>query len=321
MNNKNILVTGGYGFIGSNFINYLIDNYEGFNLINVDKYGVGAKRSNVKKPKDGQTVEHVEKDICYGLLNDEKVNLPFDYVFHFAAESHVDRSIDGPKPFVESNVVGTTQLLEDCKNMGVKKIIFISTDEVYGSVKKPTKEFSKYNPSSAYSASKASAELICNAYKTTHGMDIVTTRCSNNFGPNQFEEKLIPKVIKNALNDEKIPVYDEGLQVREWTYVDEHIADLIFVAEHGKKGETYNVGRGYEINNITLVKKILKLLDKSEDLIYYIPNARKGHDFKYSINLDKINKLRKSVSEQTFHYGEETFDVHLKRTVEHYKSD
>lgn len=321
MENKNILVTGGYGFIGSNFINYLIDNYEGFNLINVDKYGVGAKRSNVKQQKEGQTVEHIEKDICNGLLNGEEVSLPFDYVFHFAAESHVDRSIDGPKPFIMSNVLGTTQLLEDCKQMGVKRFIMVSSDEVYGSVKKPTKEFAKYNPSSVYSASKASAELLCNAYSTTHGMDIITTRCSNNFGPNQYEEKLIPKVIKNAIDGKKIPIYDKGEQIREWTYVKSHIIELINVAELGKSGETYNVGRGFELTNIELVKKILKILDKPEDLIEFIPNARKGHDFKYSISRDKVKKLYTgdNVLRSFFEYGEFVFEKDLEKTIESYK--
>jgi len=318
MENKNILVTGGCGFIGSNFINYLIDNFDSFNLINLDKEGVGSNKTFVKPTRlDTQTIIHLKWDISHDLLAEQDIiDLPFDYLFHFAAESHVDRSISSPRGFITSNVMGTMQLLENAHKMGVKRIINVSTDEIYGSKNKgSSKETDKYNPSSVYSASKASTELLCNAYIETYSMDIVTTRCSNNYGANQFEEKLIPKVIKNALAGEKIPIYDEGLQSREWTHVDDHIKDLLFVAEHGKKGQIYNVGKGYEIANIDLVKKILEILDKPEDLIEFIPNGRKGHDFRYSINTSKLKKLRQSVLNNQLDKNV-AYDVFTERLVE-----
>jgi len=294
MNSKNILVTGGCGFIGSNFINYLIDTYDEFNLINLDKYGIGSNINNIKLIRTQSQVIHTIKwDISDPLLplNDD-ISLPFDYLFHFAAESHVDRSISTPAPFIQSNVMGTMQMMENARKMGIKRIINVNTDEVYGSVNKAVTEKASYNPSSIYSASKASSELICNAYKKTYGLNIITTRCSNNYGVNQYEEKLIPKVINNALNNVTIPIYDEGKQIREWTYVKDHIRDLIFLAKYGKSGEIYNVGKGYSISNIKLVKHILNILNKSENLIEFVPNARLGHDFKYSINTSKLNKLK-----------------------------
>ena len=302
MNKKNILVTGGYGFIGSNFINYLIDNYDEFNLINFDKQGIGSNPNNVKEPRnDKQVIHHFKWDISNSLLSkDSDLDLPFDYMFHFAAESHVDRSISDPSSFVDSNVKGTMNVLELARMIGVKRVILISTDEVYGSVSEPVKEDYVYNPSSVYSASKASAEMIAQSYKTTYDMDIIITRCSNNFGINQYEEKLIPKVINNAKNGVEIPIYDKGKQIREWTDVQEHIIDVIFVAEHAPSGEIYNVGRGYSTSNIDLVKNILKIMGKSKKLIKFIPNARLGHDFKYSIDTSKLQELRKKVSNDNY---------------------
>ena len=323
MNGKRILMTGGCGFIGSNFINYLIDNYDDFRIINFDFEGIGSNRSFIKEPKsDKQEIHHIKWDISYDIVKNRVWDdLPFDYLINFAAESHVDRSITTPEPFIKSNVMGTMQMLELARKIGVKRYIQISTDEVAGSVKKPVKEHCKYNPSSVYSASKASAELMCNAYKETYGMDIVITRCGNNYGKNQFEEKLIPKVIKNALNDEKIPVYDKGEQVREWVHVNDHISDIIFVAENGKSGEIYNVGQGFPLKNIDLVKKILNILGKSEDLIEFKPNARLGHDFKYSISNVKLNKLKlESGFEFNTPFNEEYyFDTKLKETIEYYE--
>jgi len=205
------------------------------------------------------------------------------------------------------------------RRIGVKRVILVSTDEVTGSIKTgSTKEFAKYDPSSVYSATKASAEMLAKAYYKTHGMDVVTTRCSNNFGPNQFEEKLIPKVIKNALSDKKIPIYDEGLQRREWTYVEDHVKDLIVVAEHGKKGEIYNVGDGFEFSNIDIVKRILNILDKTDDLLQFVPNARKGHDFRYSIDLSKIKKLKEQCGIELNIIG---FEERLDKTINYYKNN
>lgn len=324
MEGKRILITGGLGFIGSNFINYLIDNYDDFRVINFDFGGIGSNLGYIKPARlETQEIHHIKWDISKDIIKNRVWDdLPFDYLFNFAAESHVDRSITTPEPFIKSNVMGTMQMLELARKIGVKRFIQVSTDEIYGSVKRSVKEEYPYNPSSVYSASKASAEMLCNAYKKTYDMDIVVTRCSNNYGPNQYEEKLIPKVIKNALNDEKIPVYDEGKQKREWTWVNDHISDLIFVAEHGESGEIYNVGQGYLISNIKLVKKILKILDKSENLIEFIPTARLGHDFKYSINNDKLWDLRNKVNNTNIYYpnlSECFFDSHLKSTIEYYR--
>jgi dTDP-glucose 4,6-dehydratase len=322
MDNKRILMTGGLGFIGSNFVNYLIDNYDEFKLINFDFGGVGSNLDNIKEPKsDKQEIHHVKWDISNDIIkNREWVDLPFDYLFHFAAESHVDRSIDTPEPFVRSNVMGTMQMLELARKIGVKRFVNVSTDEVVGSVKRAANEKKPYNPSSVYSASKASAEMMCNAYKVTYGLDIVTTRCGNNYGPNQYEEKLIPKVITNALTDQDIPIYDEGKQIREWCFVNDHIEDVIYVAENGESGETYNVGFGFPLTNIKLVNKILKYLNKKpKDLVKFKPNARLGHDFKYSLDITKLQRLKESNGDPVWgDISEEYLDNHIKDTVDYY---
>lgn len=314
-------MTGGLGFIGSNFINYLIDNYDEFKLINFDFEGIGSNVDNIKEPKtDKQEIHHIKWDISYDIIkNKELIGLPFDYLFHFAAESHVDRSIDTPEPFVRSNVLGTIQLLELARKIGVKRFVNISTDEVVGSVKRAATENKPYNPSSVYSASKASAEMMCNAYMVTYGMDIVTTRCGNNYGPNQYTEKLIPKVITNALNDKTIPIYDDGKQIREWCFVEDHVKDVIYVAKNGKSGEIYNVGTGYPLTNIKLVKHILDILNKPEELIEFQPNARLGHDFKYSLDIGKLQKLKHTNSDQILgNVDRKYFNNKLKQTIEHY---
>ena len=314
-------MTGGLGFIGSNFINYLIDNYDEFNLINFDFEGIGSNINNIKQPNSSkQQVHHFKWDISYDITRDTELgDLPFDYLFHFAAESHVDRSIDTPEPFIRSNVMGTMRMLELARKLGIKRFINISTDEVVGSVERAANENKPYNPSSVYSASKASAEMICNAYSTTYDMDIVTTRCGNNYGPNQYTEKLIPKVITNALNDETIPIYDDGKQIREWCFVEDHIKDVIYVAEKGKSGEIYNVGNGYPTTNIKLVKHILNTLNKTEELIEFQPNARLGHDFKYSLDIDKLQKLKISNSDKIWdNIDQEYFNNKLNQTIEYY---
>lgn len=334
MNNKNILVTGGLGFIGSNFINYVFENYDGVRLFNIDKGGVGSNIENVH--------ESIRNDPRYFVTNDDLSKVGFtgtrvkysgerrdpivfwdtkiDYIFHFAAESHVDRSNDSPLQFIESNVLSTTKLLEYVRLLDCSpRFVYVSTDEVTGSVARGSvKENAPYNPSSSYSASKAASELICGAYAKSHGVDVVITRCANNYGPNQFEEKLIPKVIKNCLECKKIPVYDQGLQKREWVYVDDHIKDLLFVACNGHTGEIYNVGNSFQMTNISLVKQIIKLLGKSEDLIEFVPNARVAHDFRYSINLSKLKGLQGYPGSKGKMKKSE-FNEKLKQTVDYYE--
>lgn len=305
MNNKKILITGGYGFIGSNFINHMIDTYDAFEITNVDFLGAGSNINNINKPKnDNQKITNVIHDIFaypYKLDNEK-----YDYVIHFAAESHVDRSITTPTPFIESNIVGTFNILEYVKNSGSGRMIMISTDEVYGSMgetEKATEDF-PINPSSVYSASKAAAENLCNAYVKTYGLDIITTRCSNNYGPNQFEEKLIPKVVYHIMEGLPIPVYDEGQQVREWTYVLDHVKDIIILLEYGITGEVYNIGHGVAMKNIDLVNLIKSITlttmeadtGKAEDNspIEFLPNARPAHDYRYAISLQKINELKRN---------------------------
>lgn len=303
MNNKKILVTGGYGFIGSNFINYLIKTYDEFELTNIDYLGFGSNISNVNSPlKDTQKINHIVRDLY--SYPDYLNNKQFDVIVHFAAESHVDRSIISPMPFIESNVMGTLNMLEYTKNSKSGRFIYISTDEVYGSIKEGSfKEDAPLNPSSAYSASKASGELLCNSYNVTHGLDIIITRCSNNFGPNQFEEKLIPKVVYNCINNLPIPVYDEGLQRREWTYVETHVYEILLLIEKGISGETYNVGLSrVEKTNIDIVNSIINIMGASTDLIQFIPNARLGHDFRYSINTDKLLELHSNKNRYLYEF-------------------
>jgi len=321
MNNKFILMTGGLGFIGSNFINYLIDNYDEFKLINLDFEGIGSNLNNLKQPKSSkQDIHHIKWDISYDIIKSVGlIDLPFDFLFHFAAESHVDRSIDTPESFVRSNVMGTMHMLELARKIGVKRFINISTDEVFGSVKQAVNEKYPYNPSSVYSASKASAEMMCNAYSVTYDMDIVTTRCGNNYGPNQYTEKLIPKVITNALNDKSIPIYDDGKQIREWCFVEDHVKDVIYVAKNGKSGEIYNVGNGYSMTNLELVEHILKTLNKSKELIQFQPNARLGHDFKYSLDIGKLQKLKESNSDKFLvDIDHDYFNTKLNQTIDYY---
>jgi dTDP-glucose 4,6-dehydratase len=327
MNKKNILVTGGYGFIGSNFINHLIDNYEEFNLINLDYYGIGAHALNVKKANTGQNITHYTWDIAHDITHGLKVDLPFDYVFHFANECHIDPTVGTPDSFIHSNVSGTLQTLELAHRIGVKRVIIVSSDRVTGSIKTGTaKEHAKYNPSTVYGASKAAAELVAKAYGISYGIDVVTTRCSNVFGVNQPSDKLIPMVIKNALAGEPITIEGDGKQRRVWTYVDNYIRDLIYIAENGKKNETYNIGHGYELSNIELVKMILNILDKKEELIQYVP-TEKYIDFRYALNTDKLSRLRYEIdcklppvpSSGVLMGKDQYFTKKLTETIELYK--
>jgi len=281
-------VSGGLGFIGSNFILFSIKNNPKINITNIDAGLIGSNKQNLKEIKNLKNYKYVKANINNQKIVDELVSKN-DIIVNFAAESHVDRSISNPKPFVDSNINGTYSILESIRKYD-KKLIQISTDEVYGSLmKNSADENFTLNPSSPYSSSKASADLLVKSYHITYGCDVKITRCTNNYGPRQFPEKLIPKVIINAINNKSIPVYGNGKNVRDWLYVDDHCSAIQKVIEKGKIGEMYNIAGGNEINNNSIIKLILKLMNKPTSLIKYVKD-RPGHDFRYSLDSTKIEK-------------------------------
>ena len=289
---KNILVTGGAGFIGSNFINYILSNRKDIFIVNLDKLTYAGNLQNLKSVENHANYTFVKGDI----VNDELVSYLFQkyeitHVINFAAESHVDRSILGSEIFFRTNVLGTNVLLENAKRFGVEKFIQISTDEVYGSLG-PDGQFEEttpLQPNSPYAASKAAADMMALAFHHTYHVPVVITRCSNNYGPYQFPEKLIPLMIINSLNNKKLPVYGDGMNVRDWIYVIDHNKAVELVFDNGKVGEVYNVGANTEKPNIEIVKLLLKHTGKTEELIEYVKD-RPGHDRRYAINSTKINK-------------------------------
>lgn len=326
---KTVLITGGAGFIGSNFVKYMRENHRDYSLIVVDSLTYAGNLENLTDI-DGEYV-FIRADI----RDADRINEVFDaydidYVVNFAAESHVDRSIDGPAVFLTTNILGTQVLLDTAKNHwklypddkysreykpGVK-FLQISTDEVYGALGK-TGRFSEKTPimpNSPYSASKASADLLVRSYSRTYGMPVNITRCSNNYGPYQFPEKLIPLMITNCLNDKSLPVYGDGMQVRDWIHVSDHCAAVDAVLHNGKDGEVYNIGANCEKANIDIVKLIIKTLGKSESLITYV-NDRPGHDRRYAIDNKKIKKELGWKPVYTFERGiKETIDWYLNNT-------
>ena len=287
---KNVLVTGGAGFIGSNFINYILDERDDYNIINLDKLTYAGNLENLVFSESKKNYHFVKGDIT----NAELVNYLFQkfdikYVINFAAESHVDRSILGSEVFFRSNVLGTNVLLEASRKFEVKKFLQVSTDEVYGSLDSVGlfTEDTPLHPNSPYSASKASADMMALSFHYTYGLPVVITRCSNNYGPYQFPEKLIPLMIINTLNNKKLPVYGDGMNVRDWIYVIDHNRAVEAAFEKGKEGEVYNIGASTEMPNIEIVKLILKELGKSEEMIEYVKD-RPGHDRRYAIDSTKI---------------------------------
>ena len=289
---KNILVTGAAGFIGANFVEYFVNKHPDYKVIVLDKLTYAGNLDNLKKVMD--KITFVQGDICdFEFVLDVFKKYDINGVIHFAAESHVDNSIKNPFVFTHTNVIGTHTLLEAAKQTwgegSLNKFVHISTDEVYGSLKEDGyfTEKSPIKPSSPYSASKASSDLIALAYKETYKMNVNVTNCSNNYGPYQHNEKLIPHMIKLALNDEKLPVYGEGLNIRDWLYVEDHCEAIDLVFHKGISGERYNIGGHNERRNIQIVKLILQRLGKSEDLIEHVAD-RKGHDYRYAIDPTKI---------------------------------
>ncbi|MCH7952087.1 dTDP-glucose 4,6-dehydratase [Patescibacteria group bacterium] len=312
-----LLVTGGAGFIGANFIHYWLKHHSKDEIVNLDKLTYAGNLENLRSVEKHPNYKFMKGDICDG--GDVAIAMHgVDIVVHFAAESHVDRSILGPAVFVMSNVVGTQTLLDAAVEIGVKRFHHISTDEVYGTLELGSKdtfnENTCYDPRSPYSASKAASDHLVRAYHVTFGLPITITNCSNNFGPYQFPEKLIPLAITNLLEEEKIPIYGEGNQVRDWLYVEDHCRAIDLVLRKGKVGETYCVGAQHEeMTNVQVAKKIVKLLGKDESSIEHVKD-RPGHDVRYAMDSAKIRK-------ELGWKPKYDFDTWLEKTVEWYKKD
>lgn len=307
-----ILVTGGAGFIGSNFVRYILEKYPDYKVINLDKLTYAGNLDNLKGLSDNQNYTFIEGDICDKGLVDDLVK-DIDAIVNFAAESHVDRSITNPEEFVITNVLGVANLLGAGLKHKVPRLLHISTDEVYGSIKEGTfYETDRLNPSSPYSSSKASADLLVMSYYTTFKMPVLITRSSNNYGPYQYPEKLIPLFVTNAMENMPLPLYGSGENVRDWLYVLDNCAGIDLVLHKGKVGEIYNIGGGNEINNIEITNKIIEILGKDKSLVKYVSD-RPGHDFRYSISIDKVKELG--------WVPRYNFDEAIKETVNWYKEN
>ena len=311
-----IIVTGGAGFIGSNFIFYMLKNHPDYKIICLDKLTYAGNLSTLKSIMDNENFKFVKLDICnrngvYKLFEEEAP----DIIVNFAAESHVDRSIEDPAVFLNTNITGTSVLMDACRKFGIKRYHQVSTDEVYGDLPldKPNLFFTEETPihaSSPYSASKASADLLVMAYHRTFNLPATISRCSNNYGPYHFPEKLIPLIIVNCLHDKPLPVYGKGLNVRDWLYVEDHCRAIDLIIHKGREGEIYNVGGHNEMKNIDIVKLICHELGKPESLITYVTD-RKGHDMRYAIDPSKIHNELGWLPETKFSDG-------IKKTINWY---
>jgi len=287
---KTLLVTGGCGFIGSNFIRYILQKYPHYRVVNLDKLTYAGNPENLSDLKDDPRYTFLKGDIAEREQVREAME-GVDWVVNFAAESHVDRSIEDPSVFLRTNVMGTYVLLEEAKERGVSLFMQISTDEVYGSLG-PTGYFTEttpLHPNSPYAASKASADLLVKAYHRTYGLPTIITRCSNNYGPYQFPEKLIPLMISNALEGKELPLYGDGMNVRDWIYVEDHCRALDLILHQGRVGEVYNIGGGCERTNLEVVRTILDLLGKPHALIRFVKD-RPGHDRRYAMDFSKLRE-------------------------------
>ncbi len=306
-----VLVTGGLGFIGSNFCKYLLQKHPDYELINIDKIGVGANPANLREIENNNNYTFIRGDISNPqLLN--RIVRRVDAIVNIAAETHVDRSIVDPNSFLQNNTVGTFTLLETIRKHNNKvKFLQVSTDEVYGEALEGSfTENTPLKPSNPYSASKAAADMFALSYHKTYNLDISITRCTNNFGPYQLPEKLIPKTIIRAIRDLPIPIYGKGANIRDWIYVTDHCEAIEAVLEKGKSGEIYNVSAGNEVANIEIAKKITKMLNKPESLISFVED-RPGHDFRYSLDSKKLQQ-------ELAWKPKVTFDEALSSTVEWY---
>lgn len=313
---KTVLVTGGAGFIGSNFIFYMLKTHSDYRIICIDKLTYAGNLSTLKDVLGNPLFRFEKIDICdrpavYAIFEQEKPNV----VVNFAAESHVDRSIDDPSVFLETNIIGTGVLLDASKRYGIERFHQVSTDEVYGDLPldRPDLFFTEETPihtSSPYSASKAGADLLVMAYHRTFDLPVTISRCSNNYGPYHFPEKLIPLMIANCINDKPLPVYGQGLNVRDWLYVEDHCRAIDLIIHNGVNGEVYNVGGHNEMRNIDIVKLICRELGKPESLITYVAD-RKGHDMRYAIDPTKIHNELGWLPETKFEDG-------IKKTIRWY---
>ncbi|MDD4772398.1 MAG: dTDP-glucose 4,6-dehydratase [Eubacteriales bacterium] len=311
-----IIVTGGAGFIGSNFIFHMLEKYPDYRIVCLDKLTYAGNLSTLASVMDNPQFRFVKGDICdreavYNLFEEEEP----DIVVNYAAESHVDRSIENPGVFLETNIMGTATMMDACRKYGIERYHQVSTDEVYGDLPfdRPDLLFDEETPihtSSPYSSSKASADLLVLAYHRTYGLPVTVSRCSNNYGPYHFPEKLIPLMIANALNDKPLPVYGEGINVRDWLYVEDHCKAVDLVIHHGRVGEVYNIGGHNEMRNIDIVKMICDALDKPYSLITYVTD-RKGHDMRYAIDPSKIHTELGWLPETKFEDG-------IKKTISWY---
>ena len=312
----NIIVTGGAGFIGSNFIFHMLKSHPDYRVICLDALTYAGNLSTLEPIMDNEKFRFVKASITdrkavFDLFEEEKP----DIIVNFAAESHVDRSIENPSVFLETNIMGTQILLDACRKFGIKRFHQVSTDEVYGDLPldRPDLFFTEETPihtSSPYSASKAAADLLAQAYHRTFKVPVTISRCSNNYGPYHFPEKLIPLMIVNALNDKPLPVYGKGENVRDWLYVEDHCKAIDFIIHNGTVGEVYNIGGHNEIRNIDIVKTIVHELRKSEELITYVTD-RAGHDLRYAIDPTKIHNELGWLPETKFEQG-------IKKTIQWY---
>lgn len=311
-----IIVTGGAGFIGSNFIFYMLEKYPEYNIICIDKLTYAGNLSTLKSVINNPKFRFIKADICdRGTIDKVFEEVQPDIVVNFAAESHVDRSIEDPGIFLKTNIWGTSTLMDACLRFGIKRYHQVSTDEVYGDLPldRPDLFFTEETPlhtSSPYSSSKAGADLLVLAYYRTYGLQVTISRCSNNYGPYHFPEKLIPLMIVNALNNKFLPVYGNGNNVRDWLYVEDHCKAIDIILHQGKIGEVYNIGGHNEMRNIDIVKLICKELGKPESLITYVTD-RKGHDMRYAIDPKKIHNELGCLPETRFTEG-------IKKTIKWY---
>ncbi|AIC96092.1 dTDP-glucose 4,6-dehydratase [Shouchella lehensis] len=309
----NILITGGAGFIGSNFVNYMVRKYSNYNFVNLDLLTYAGNLENLKSIEEATNYHFIKGDICDNQLVTNLIqNHSIDIIINFAAESHVDRSITDPGSFVRANVVGTQVLLDVARQENIKKYVQVSTDEVYGTLGEEGffTEDTPLQPNSPYSSSKAGADLLARAYHETYGMNVNITRCSNNYGPLQFPEKLIPLMISNALEGKPLPVYGDGKNVRDWLHVEDHCSAIDLVLHKGVSGEVYNVGGHNEKTNIDIVETIIDTLGASRELITYVED-RLGHDRRYAIDPEKLTTKLGWTPKYTFESG-------IKETIQWY---